>query len=154
MHSSGDFATGPAKPKGVASKGIPQVRLWPKLFLFIVAAAGCGAEPPPSRTPEERGLLEFRVCAVCHARTDPADPQTPRLIGPSLFGIVGSPSARLSNYDYSPAMRRAGLLWDEATLDAYLKEPQTIVPGSRMSYPGEPDAQKRAAIISYLKTLK
>lgn len=120
---------------------------------LFLALAGCGAEPPPAQTIEERGLSEFRACAVCHARNDADDPATPRLIGPSLFGVVGAPSARLSGYDYSPAMRRAGLVWDEATLDAYIASPSAIVPGSRMSYPGEPDPEKRAAIIAYLKTL-
>jgi cytochrome c len=121
----------------------------------LLALAGCGEnEPAPAQTIEERGLSAFRACAVCHARTDPADPATPRLIGPSLFGIVGAPSARLASYDYSPAMRRANLVWDEATLDAYIASPGTIVPGSRMSYPGEADAHTRAAIIAYLKTLK
>lgn len=122
--------------------------------LCLLALSACEAEPPPAKTIEERGLSEFRACAVCHARTDPEDPATPRLIGPSLFGIVGAPSARLSSYDYSPALRRAGLVWDEATLDAYIASPSDIVPGSRMSYPGEADPDKRAAIIAYLKTLK
>jgi cytochrome c len=122
-------------------------------FLALSAAA-CSKEAPPPATIEERGLAEFRACAVCHARTDPADPSTLRLTGPSLFGVAGAPSARLPDYDYSPAMRRAALVWDEATLDAYLAEPQAIVPGTRMSYPGEADPEARAAIIAYLKTLK
>lgn len=125
------------------------------VVLSGVLAAACGGEgPPPPATAEERGLAEFRACAVCHARTDPADPATLTLIGPSLFGVAGAPSARLSGFDYSPAMRRANLVWDDATLDAYLADPQSVVSGTRMSYPGEPDAAKRAAIIAYLKTLK
>mgnify|MGYP002777541366 FL=1 len=123
--------------------------------LWLLALAGCGAdEAAPAQTIEERGLSAFRACAVCHARTDPADPETPRLIGPSLFGVVGAPSARFADYDYSPAMRRANLVWDEATLDAYIEHPSAVVPGSRMSYPGETDADTRAAIIAYLKTLR
>lgn len=120
----------------------------------MLAVAACGAEEPTLQTIEQHGLSEFRACAVCHARTDPANPETPRLIGPSLFGVYGAPSARQPDYDYSPAMRRAGLIWDEATLDAYLREPQAVVPGSRMSWPGEPDAANRAALIAYLKTLR
>jgi cytochrome c len=121
------------------------------MFLTLL---GCGPEPTPAPTAEERGMSEFRACAVCHPRTDPADPATPRLIGPSLFGIVGAPSARIADYDYSPAMRRADVIWDEATLDAFIRTPQAVVAGSRMSYAGESDPEKRAAIIDYLKTLK
>lgn len=123
--------------------------------LAFAALAACEREEaPPAQTIEERGMAEFRACAVCHARTDPADPSTPRLIGPSLFGIVGSTSARLSDYAYSPAMRGANLVWDDATLDAFIADPRAVVAGSRMSYGGEPVPSKRAAIIAYLKTLK
>ena len=127
-----------------------------RLFLVVsVMAAACGREDAtPPQTAEERGLTAYRACAVCHARTDPSDPATVRLAGPSLFGIWGAASARLPDYDYSPAMRRAGLIWDDAALDAYIADPQALVPGTRMSYGGEPDAQTRAAIIAYLKTLK
>ncbi|MFN3958936.1 MAG: c-type cytochrome [Parvularculaceae bacterium] len=121
----------------------------------LLALAACGREEAPAPlTIEERGMAEFRACAVCHARTDPSDPATPRLIGPSLFGIVGAPSARLADYSYSSALRRANVVWDEPTLDAFIAEPASVVPGSRMSYAGEPDPAKRAAIIAYLKTLK
>lgn len=124
-------------------------------IVFTLLLSACAPEASsPAATIEERGMAEFRACAVCHARTDAADPKTPRLIGPSLFGVVGAPAARLSNYDYSAAMRRAGLIWDETTLDAFIAAPQSIISGTRMSYPGEPDPQKRAAIIAYLKTLR
>lgn len=129
-----------------------------RLTVFAIAglltACSGGGEGPAPQTIEERGLSEFRACAVCHARSDPSAPGTPRLIGPSLFSVFGTPSARLADYDYSPAMRRAALIWDEATLGAYIADPQAVVPGTRMSYPGEPDPAKRAAIIAYLKTLR
>ncbi|MFN0022816.1 MAG: c-type cytochrome [Parvularculaceae bacterium] len=125
--------------------------------LMLGACGKPGPGAPPETGPatiEERGLAEFRACAVCHARTDPADPATPTLIGPSLYGVYGAPSARLADYDYSAGMRRAGLVWNEPTLDAYIADPQRVVRGTRMSYGGEADAQKRAAIIAYLKTLR
>ncbi len=122
---------------------------------LALALAACGRDPAPGpATLEERGMAEFRACAVCHARTDPAVPGTPRLIGPSLYKVVGAPSAHVPDYGYSPAMRRAGLVWDEATLDAFIAAPQSVISGTRMSYGGEPDPQKRAALIAYLKTLR
>ncbi len=125
------------------------------VMALAVMLAGCGeAEPPRPQTIEERGLSGFRSCAVCHARTAPEDQRTPRLTGPSLFGVAGAPSARVSDYDYSPAMRRARLIWDDATLEAFIADPQGVVSGTRMSYPGEPDPEKRAAIVAYLKTLR
>jgi cytochrome c len=43
-----------------------------------------------------------------------------------------------------------GLVWDEATLDAYIADPESIVPGTRMSAPPVRDAQDRADLIAYL----
>ncbi len=50
-------------------------------------------------------------------------------------------------------MKASGLKWDDATLDAYLADPQKIVPGTKMSFGGIKDAAKRKAVIEYLKTL-
>lgn len=76
------------------------------------------------------------------------------MVGPSLFGVYGAKSAHVASYDYSQAMREANLNWDEATLDRFLTRPQEVVPRTRMAFVGEADANKRAAIIAYLKTLK
>lgn len=120
--------------------------------------AACGGESatdsPAPQTIEERGRTAFAQCAVCHSVKDPEAPGYAPLIGPSLFGVFGAKAGRVSGYDYSRAMRAADLTWDEATLDAYLANPQSVVAGTRMSFAGEPDADRRAAIIAYLKTLR
>lgn len=59
-----------------------------------------------------------------------------------------------SGFRYSNAMKRANITWDEKTLDAYLDDPQKVVPGSVMPFSGIADAQERADLIAYLKTLK
>ena len=45
---------------------------------------------------------------------------------------------------------RAGVVWDEAKLDAYLANPQAAMPGSVMAY-RQANPATRAAIIGYLK---
>jgi cytochrome c len=89
------------------------------------------------------------TCAVCHS----ADPGTNKL-GPSLAGVVGRKSASLGDYSYSPAMTKAGLTWDAATLDKYLTDPTKVVPGTKMLFPGVKDAGDRKALIDYLATLQ
>ena len=49
-------------------------------------------------------------------------------------------------------LRQADFVWDDARLDAYLANPQAMVPGSIMAY-RQPKAETRAAIIAYLKEL-
>lgn len=90
----------------------------------------------------------FAQCAVCHG-TEAGK----KGIGPTLAGVFGAKAGHVGDYAYSPAMRESGLTWDEAALDNYLTSPQSAVPGTKMSFGGMGDAQKRAEIIAYLKTL-
>jgi cytochrome c len=119
-----------------------------------VTAAAEPAAPEPALNLEEQGRVAFRICAVCHAVTDPNAAGYVKLLGPSLFGIYGASSAHQNGFDYSPAMLNAGLTWDDETLDAYIANPQKAVPANRMAFAGEPSAAKREALIAYLKTLK
>lgn len=89
-------------------------------------------------------------CAICHAN----DSVTTKK-GPPLAGIVGRKSGQSKAYaHYSEAMRSADIEWTPENLAAYLKAPQGLIPGSKMRYPGLPDAGDRKAVIDYLKTLR
>lgn len=107
--------------------------------------------PTPTPTPTQVAVsaapASFTQCGICHS----VEPDKSG-IGPSLAGIVGRRSASISSFSYSPAMREAGLTWNEATLSRYLGDPAGVVPGTTMALPGIPAAD-RAAIIAYLKTL-
>lgn len=89
------------------------------------------------------------TCAVCHS----TDPGTNKL-GPSLAGVVGRKSASLQDFSYSPAMTKLNVTWDKATLDKYLADPQGMVPGTKMIFPGVKDEADRKALIDYLGTLQ
>ncbi len=89
-------------------------------------------------------------CQVCHHVGSNS-------IGPNLVGVYGDKAAAVPGYSFSPAMKKAGekgLVWDEATLNKFLENPQSVVPGTKMAYLGLKDAQQRADVIAYLKTLK
>jgi cytochrome c2 len=58
-----------------------------------------------------------------------------------------------SGYGYSKALRNSGLTWDEPTLDRWLTNPGTVVPGTRMFYEVQ-NPQDRADIIACLKQQK
>jgi cytochrome c len=96
----------------------------------------------------QAGKQVFERCIACHA-AGPANG-----IGPGLQGIVGRQSASVADFRYSPAMRRAKLTWDEKTLDAYLQNPQSVVPGNLMPFSGLSDVKQRTGLIAYLKTIK
>lgn len=102
--------------------------------------------PTPTRVAAMAAPASFTQCGICHS-VEPGK----NGIGPSLAGVVGRRSASISSFSYSPAMRDAGLTWNEATLSRYLGDPAGVVPGTTMALPGIPAAD-RAAIIAYLKT--
>lgn len=87
-------------------------------------------------------------CAVCHATA-----LGENKVGPSLAGVVGSKSATVPGYDFSPAMKEANVTWDDANLDKYLTNPTGFIHGTKMfvNLPNEADRQN---VIAYLNTLK
>ena len=107
------------------------------------------ASPARAEGDPKAGKTVFNKCAVCHT----ADPNKKGL-GPTLFGVVGRHSASLPGFNYSEPMKAADKTWDEATLDVYLTDPQGMVKGSKMIFPGLPKPEDRANVIAYLETLK
>lgn len=95
------------------------------------------------------GKKAFAQCASCHS-TKPGENGA----GPSLAGVVGRKAGTLAGFSFSDANKASGIIWDEKALDTYLTNPAKMVPGTRMSYVGIADPDKRKALIEYLKTLK
>lgn len=116
----------------------------------IALLAGIATEAPhPADDPTlARGRQVAAACAVCHAvrRGD-----TPR-VAPPLWNIVGAPKGAAEGFGYSPALRQAGGVWDEPSLDAFLHNPQAYLPGTTMTFHGLPDAADRADVIAYLRS--
>ena len=93
------------------------------------------------------GKQIFAQCAACHS-------DKPDAIGPSLKGVYSRKSGALTDFRYSNAMMRANLTWDDATLHAYIKDPQAKVPGNRMPFGGISGDQDIDDVIAYLKDYK
>jgi len=53
-------------------------------------------------------------------------------------------------FDYSPALKQSGIVWNARTLDRFLADPLRMVPGTTMTYAGVTDAGERADLIAYL----
>ncbi|HKT17830.1 MAG TPA: c-type cytochrome [Stellaceae bacterium] len=87
-------------------------------------------------------------CSVCHSPQSGVDKQ-----GPSLFGIIGRKAGAEPGYLYTPATKNSGITWDAANLDKYITNPQGVVPGTKMLFPGLKSADDRKALIGYLQTL-
>ncbi|WP_439577620.1 c-type cytochrome [Elioraea sp.] len=102
----------------------------------------------PALAADGAALFETH-CASCHAAVSGA----PAGAGPNLGGLMGRAVASDPDYDYSPVLRAArdaGEVWDPATLERFLRDPEAMFPGIWMggtSLRGDTD---RAAIAAYL----
>jgi cytochrome c len=96
------------------------------------------------------GERVFQRCFACHSIVAGED----RLPGPNLRTVLGRRAGTLPGFRFSPAMIEAGargLVWTRPTLDAYLADPQTYLPGTEMSMPPLTRAEDRQAVIEYLE---
>jgi cytochrome c len=110
--------------------------------VLILSVAGVRAQSA------ESGERVFnQQCKTCH--TVEKDGKSP--VGPNLFGVVGRKAATVPGYDYSDAMKKSGITWDEATLGEYLKDSKAKVPGGKMAFVGLKRPPQLADVIAYLK---
>jgi cytochrome c len=96
------------------------------------------------------GEKAFVVCRACHQ----IGPNAKIAVGPVLNGIVGRKAGTYPGYSYSTANKDSGLTWDEDTLRKYLADPQAVVKGTKMIFPGIKDPAKVNDVIAFLKTYK
>jgi cytochrome c len=97
-------------------------------------------------TPEDRGKEIFvRRCSGCHAPDLNKE-------GPRLRGVYGRKAASAPGFDYSEALKKAAIRWDDASLDQWLSDPDRMVPDTDMAF-RLADAEERKAVIAFLKSL-
>lgn len=118
------------------------------LLGLVLVLAGCGRDRDRPVDRVEAGRKVFARCANCHQ----VGPNARNIFGPELNGLVGRRAGGLPGYAYSPALRQAGFVWDEARLAAFLRDPQKVVPGNSMRFWGLSDDEQIADLLAYLRT--
>ena len=89
------------------------------------------------------GKVLYQGCEDCHS-IDKND------VGPMHKGVVGRMSGTVPDYNYSPALKNAKIVWTEENLDKWLTSPQDFIPGTKMFYEVQ-NPQDRADLIAFLK---
>ena len=97
----------------------------------------------------EAGQALIRACTACHT----FDQGGADRVGPHMWGVVGREKAGVAGFNYSSAMEAAGGAWTFENLNGFLLRPRDYLPGTSMSYAGMRDAEDRANLIAYLRTL-
>jgi cytochrome c len=93
------------------------------------------------------GEKVFAQCRACHQ----VGPTAKNAVGPHLNGLFGRKAGTVEGYNYSPANKNSGIVWDEATFADYIKDPRAKIPGTKMVYAGLKDEQRIKDLIAYLK---
>jgi cytochrome c len=94
-----------------------------------------------------RGQQLFNNCAACHS-LEPDQNMT----GPSLAGLWNRKAGGLSSFSrYSDALKSSNLVWNDKTLDDWVKDPQHLIPGNDMPFPGIKNERQRADLLAFLK---
>jgi cytochrome c len=136
------------------------------LLLCLVAAPARTADVPPlsiGSAPGKADQAQLSIGGSASAKADAAHGEAlydgcedchsldANDFGPRHRGVFGRKAGTQPGYRYSEALKASGLTWNDQTLDAWLADPQKLVPGAKMFYHLK-RAQDRADIIEFLKT--
>lgn len=92
------------------------------------------------------GEKDFVVCRACHQ----IGPGAKNAVGPELNGVVGRKAGTVPGFQYSDANKNSGITWTPDELEKYLANPQGVVKGTKMIFPGIKDPQKVKDVIAFL----
>ena len=112
----------------------------------LVALAAGSARAQDAAGNAAAGEKTFIVCRACHQ----IGPGAKDAVGPVLNGVVGRKAGTYPGFDYSAANKNSDLTWDVPTLQKYIADPQKVVPGTKMIFPGIKDPQKVNDVIAFL----
>jgi len=121
-----------------------QIRATTLAAFALLIGAGFSSASSAADNQSRKALFEKR-CGGCH--TFDRDME-----GPRLRGVYGRTAGTVHSFQYSDALKKSGIVWSEATLDAWLTDTEKLVPDNDMTFHVErPD--ERREIIAYLKEI-
>src|SRR3546814_6551860 len=116
------------------------------LLLVLGSAFGIlsvGADSALAAGDIRTGARGFRACAACHTLESGR-----HLTGPSLAHLWGRKAGAIENFPrYSPALKSADIVWNDATLAAWLADPKAFLPGNFMTFRSEEHTSELQSLI-------
>jgi cytochrome c len=123
-----------------------------------VATAPAGAPAAQPQTPlpvllakadPKKGAQVAKICETCHNFQKGQGAK----IGPDLWDVVGRPVASFPGFAYSDSIKKIGGDWTYEKLNKWIEDPRAMAADTKMTFPGEKDAEKRAEVLAFLQTL-
>jgi cytochrome c2 len=117
-----------------------------KTALTVLAVSVAMLASAASAQDMAAGKSSFAKCKACHSLEEGKN-----VIGPSLHGLFGRKAGTAPKFNYSTANKSSGIVWNDDTLFQYLENPQKMIPGTKMVFPGIKREEERRDLIAYLK---
>lgn len=127
LHAIQDLRLRRPSPTGLAG-------LIPAMLLALAVTAGAAEVGNAAR-----GEVLYGQCLACHSLDRDRT-------GPRHCGLVGRLSGSVPGFEYSKGMKDARILWGPETLDAFLADPDDLVPGTSMYYRVESPSDRKDLI--------
>lgn len=120
------------------------------LIIGCALLLGTGAEAlaAPAQAQVDAGRRLFARCSNCHE----VGPGARNGFGPQLNGIVGRKAGSAPAYAYSAALKKAGFVWNEQNLIAFIRDSEKVVPGNKMRFLSFMSEKQAGEIVAYLRT--
>jgi cytochrome c len=115
------------------------------LFGLVAGVALMAGVSAASAQDATEGEKVFRQCKACHSLEEGK-----KGVGPSLHGLIGRQSGSLEGFAYSPAMKAAGVTWNEENLTKYIADPKGFVAGNKMAFAGVKKEEDLKNVVAYL----
>ncbi len=112
------------------------------LWIMLSPLSTRAAADAPGDPVRGKQLFEKR-CTGCHSLD--ADKE-----GPHLRGVYGRKAGTAPGFDYSDALQAANFTWNDALLEKWLTDTESVVPDNNMDF-HVPNPDERADIIGYLR---
>jgi cytochrome c len=115
--------------------------------MFIIAATIIAALAEAALAQDvQKGEIVFHNCLPCHS----IGPGAQNKVGPELNGLDGRHSGSAPNFSYSDANKNSGIVWNEASFKRYIQNPQAVLPGTKMIFPGIKNEQQVNDLWAYV----
>ena len=114
------------------------------VLYFGISTVMAADEPKPVVQSNDLGKKVFKKCKSCHSFTK-------NKLGPSLGNIIDQKAGIVEGFKYSKAMKNSDVVWNDCSLDSFLKKPRKYIKGTKMRFSGIKKESHRKALIEYLK---
>ena len=115
--------------------------------ILIIATTAITISTGAARAQDaQKGQMVFNMCLPCHS----IGPGAQNKVGPELNGLDGRHSGSVPGFDYSEANKNSGIIWSEVTFKKYIQNPQGVISGTKMIFPGVKNEQQVNDLWAFL----